>query len=204
LYWRPEYSNEEVAAIVKQRSLCARYVENIEEELARLLAQNKILAWFQGRMESGPRALGNRSILMSTARAENKDIINERVKYREAFRPFCPSLTIEAAPQYLVRYRVEPFMITSFDTIEERKARIPAVVHADGTARPQTVRRDINPCYWTLITEFGELTGDPVLLDTSFNIKGEPIICHPREAIRCFYDSGIDYLVIGNYLSSKE
>jgi carbamoyltransferase len=204
LYWGPEYSNEEVAAIVKQRALCARYVENIEEEAARLLAQNKILAWFQGRMESGPRALGNRSILMSTAKVENKDIINERVKYREAFRPFCPSLTIEAAPQYLVRYRVEPFMITSFDTIEEKKARIPAVVHADGTARPQTVRQEINPCYWTLITEFGKLTGDPVLLNTSFNIKGEPIICHPREAIRCFYDSGIDYLVIGNYLFSKE
>src|SRR5215510_13524843 len=204
LYWGPEYSNEEVAAIVKQRSLRARYVENIEEESARLLAQNKILAWFQGRMESGPRALGNRSILMSTARVENKDIINERVKYREAFRPFCPSLTIEAAPDYLVQYRVEPFMITSFDTSDGKKSHIPAVVHADGTARPQTVRREINPGYWSLITEFGKLTGDPVLLNTSFNIKGEPIICHPREAIRCFYDSGIDYLVIGNYLFSKE
>jgi carbamoyltransferase len=204
LYWGPEYCNEEVADIVKQRSLHARYVENIEEESARLLAQNKILAWFQGRMESGPRALGNRSILMSTAKVENKDIINARVKYREAFRPFCPSLTIEAAPQYLVRYRVEPFMITSFDTIEEKKACIPAVVHADGTARPQTVRREINPRYWTLLTEFGKLTGDPVLLNTSLNIKGEPMICHPREAIRCFYDSGIDYLVIGNYLFSKE
>jgi carbamoyltransferase len=178
-------------------------VENIEEESARLLAQNKILAWFQGRMESGPRALGNRSILMSTAKRENKDIINERVKYREAFRPFCPSWTIEAAPDYLVQYRVEPFMITSFDTTEEKKAHIPAVVHADGTARPQTVRRAINPCYWNLLTEFGKLTGDPVLLNTSFNIKGEPIICHPREAIRCFYDSGIDYPVIGNYLFSK-
>jgi carbamoyltransferase len=94
-------------------------------------------------------------------------------------------------------------MITFFDIIEATKACIPAVVHADGTARPPTVRREINPCYWTLITEFGKLTGDPVLLNTAFNIKGEPIICHPREASRCFYDSGIDYLVIGNYLFSK-
>jgi carbamoyltransferase len=204
LYWGPEYSNEEVAAIVRERSLNAKYVEDVAEEAARLLSQNKILAWFQGRMESGPRALGNRSILMSTAKKENKDIINERVKYREGFRPFCPSMTIEAAADYLVQYRAEPFMITSFDTTERKMARIPAVVHADGTARPQTVRKEINPEYWKLITEFGKLTGDPVLLNTSFNIKGEPIICHPREAIRCFYDSGIDHLVIGNYLFSKE
>jgi len=176
----------------------------VAEEAATLLAQNKIVAWFQGRMESGPRALGNRSILMSTAKTENKDIINERVKYREAFRPFCPSLAIESAQDYLVQYRPEPFMVTSFDTTEGKKARVPAVVHADGTARPQTVRREINPGYWKLITEFGKLTGDPVLLNTSFNIKGEPIICHPREAIRCFYDSGIDYMVIGNYLFSKD
>jgi carbamoyltransferase len=203
LYWGPEYSNDEVAVIVRERSLQAKYVEDVAEEAARLLAQNKILAWFQGRMESGPRALGNRSILMSTARKENKDIINERVKYREGFRPFCPSLTIESAENYLVQYRAEPFMITSFDTIEGKKARVPAVVHADGTARPQTVRREINPEYWKLITEFGKLTGDPVLLNTSLNIKGEPMICHPREAIRCFYDSGIDHMMIGNYLFSK-
>ena len=204
LYWGPEYSDEEVAVIVKQRSLHAKYVEDVAEEAARLLAQNKILAWFQGRMESGPRALGNRSILMSTAKKENKDIINERVKYREGFRPFCPSLTIESAEKYLVQYRPEPFMITSFDTTEDKKPFIPAVVHADGTARPQTVRREINPDYWKLITEFGKLTGDPVLLNTSLNIKGEPMICHPREAIRCFYDSGIDYMLIGNYLFSKD
>ena len=204
LYWGPEYSNEEVATIVRERSLNAKYVEDVAEEAARLLAQNKILAWFQGRMESGPRALGNRSILMSTAKKENKDIINERVKYREGFRPFCPSLTIESAENYLVQYRDEPFMITSFDTTEGKKGHIPAVVHADGTARPQTVRREINPDYWKLITEFGKLTGDPVLLNTSLNIKGEPMICHPREAIRCFYDSGIDYMMIGNYVFSKD
>lgn len=203
LYWGPEYGNDEIAGILKDRGLVGTYIENIEEETAKLLAQNKIVAWFQGRMESGPRALGNRSILMSTARAENKDIINARVKYREGFRPFCPSMTVEGAPQYLVNYRVEPFMITSFDTTENKKARIPAVVHADGTARPQTVMREVNPRYWTLIDEFGKLTGDPVLLNTSLNIKGEPMICHPREALRCFFDSGMDALVLGNYLLKK-
>lgn len=203
LYWGPEYDNDEFAGILKDRGLVGAYIENIEEETAKLLAQNKIVGWFQGRMESGPRALGNRSILMNTAKAENKDIINARVKYREGFRPFCPSMTVEAAPHYLVNYRLEPFMITSFDTVEGKKSRIPAVVHADGTARPQTVKQETNPRYWKLITAFGKLTGDPVLLNTSMNIKGEPMICHPREAIRCFYDSGIDALVLGNYLMTK-
>lgn len=203
LYWGPEYGNDEIAAMLKDRGLVGKYVENIEDETANLFAQNKIVGWFQGRMESGPRALGNRSILMNTAKAENKDIINARVKYRESFRPFCPSMTVESAPDYLVNYRAEPFMITSFDTVEGKKSRIPAVVHADGTARPQTVKQETNPRYWKLITAFGKLTGDPVLLNTSMNIKGEPVICHPREAIRCFYDSGIDALVLGNYLITK-
>ena len=204
LYWGPEYSNEEIAGILTDRSLVGKYVDNIEEEAARLLAMNKIVAWFQGRMESGPRALGNRSILMSTANAQNKDVINARVKYREGFRPFCPSMTAEAAPEYLVNYRQEPFMITSFDTVADKRLRIPAVVHADGTARPQTVRKEVNSRYWTLLEEFGKLTGDPVLLNTSLNIKGEPMICTPREALRCFYDSGIDALVLNNYVLTKK
>jgi carbamoyltransferase len=125
------------------------------------------------------------------------------VKYREAFRPFCPAVLDDARADYLVNPRDEPFMITSFDTVEGRKPRIPAVVHADGTARPQTVHRDVNPRFWKLLKRFGEHTGDPVLMNTSFNIKGEPMICHPREAIRCFYDTGIDHLVLGDYILDK-
>jgi carbamoyltransferase len=193
----------EVEKILKDRNLSFRRCENVETETAKLLAANKIVGWFQGRMESGPRALGNRSILMSPSRAENKDIINARVKYREAFRPFCPSLPVESRTDYLANSREELFMITSFDVTADKKNRVPAVVHADGTLRPQTVRRDLNPRFWNLLNEFGRLTGDPVLLNTSLNIKGEPMICHPREAIRCFYDSGIDVLVIGDLMLTK-
>jgi carbamoyltransferase len=203
LYWGPEFAQMEVEKILKDRNLSFRRCENVETETAKLLAANKIVGWFQGRMESGPRALGNRSILMSPSRAENKDIINARVKYREAFRPFCPSLPVESRTDYLANSREELFMITSFDVTADKKNRVPAVVHADGTLRPQTVRRDLNPRFWNLLNEFGRLTGDPVLLNTSLNIKGEPMICHPREAIRCFYDSGIDVLVIGDLMLTK-
>ena len=172
--------------------------------VAGFLAENRIVAWFQGRMESGPRALGARSILMSPTRAENKDVINARVKFREPFRPFCPSISAEHAADYLAGARPEPFMITSFDGTAERKPRVPAVVHVDGTVRPQTVERDVNAGYWELIERFGQLTGEHALLNTSFNIKGEPIICHPREAIRAFYDTGLDYLVMGEHVIGKK
>jgi len=110
----------------------------------------------------------------------------------------------EAKDDYLVNARIEPFMITSFDAVENKKQRIPAVVHVDGTVRPQTVVRETNPRFWNLLKAFGSLTGDPVLMNTSFNIKGEPMICHPREAIRCFFDSGIDYLIMGNIVLDKK
>jgi len=203
LYLGPAYSDEEIASLLSERKLAASFEPDIAAAVARLLAKDKIVGWFQGRMESGPRALGGRSILMSPIRPENKDIINARVKFREAFRPFCPSILAEDAPDYLQRYRPEPFMITSFDVVPSKRNLIPAVVHADGTVRPQCVEADINPLYWRLINEFKKATGVPVLLNTSLNIRGEPMICHPREAIRCFYDSGIDYLALGSYLLAK-
>jgi carbamoyltransferase len=203
LYYGPQYSDEEVQALLEARGIRYRVSDRVEEEAADALAANCIVAWFQGRMEFGPRALGNRSILMSPSKAENKDIINSRVKFREAFRPFCPSLPEEAAPEYIERHRPEPFMITSFDVKSAKAGRIPAVVHRDRTLRPQTVGKKINPRYWNLLHEFGKRTGDPVLLNTSFNIKGEPMICSPREAIRGFFDSGIDLLVMGNVVVEK-
>ena len=204
LYLGPEYSNDEIGAILDARGLDYRFVEDVSDEGAQLLADGKILAWFQGRMESGPRALGNRSILMSANKPENKDFINARVKFREPFRPFCPSLLFEHRDAYLCNGREEAFMITSFDVQPEKRDKIPAVVHVDGTVRPQTVRREINPRYWDLIRRFGELAGEYLVLNTSFNIRGEPIICHPREAIRCFYDSGIDVLVLANFILEKD
>jgi len=140
---------------------------------------------------------------MSPLKAENKDIINAKVKYREAFRPFCPSMLYEYASDYLVDSREEQFMVTSFAVKEDMKGRIPAVVHKDGTARPQMVKRELNKLYYDLIMEFGKMTGEYAILNTSFNVKGEPIVCHPREAIRCFFDTGLDVLVIGNFIIEK-
>lgn len=204
LYWGPEYSDSEVEGVIRLRNLRARRVENVEQFAARKLGEGKIVAWFQGRMESGPRALGNRSILMSANEGENKDIINAKVKFREPFRPFCPSLLWENRRDYLVNSRDEHFMITSFTCTEEKRDKVPAVVHADHTLRHQTVKKEYNAKYWNLINEFGKITGEPLLLNTSLNVMGEPIINHPREAIKCFYDNGLDVLVLNDFVLEKE
>ncbi len=203
LYFGPEFSNDEIRVILNDRGIDHKYYENIEEITARYLARNLVVGWFQGRMEAGPRALGNRSILMSPLDPANKDLINAKVKYREKFRPFCPSIAAEAYDAYLRGAREELFMVSSFEVNEGMQNRIPAVVHKDNTARPQKVYPHINQRYHRLITEFGKISGEAILLNTSFNIKGEPIVCNPREAIKCFYDTGIDVLVIGNYLVKK-
>jgi carbamoyltransferase len=203
LYLGPSYADDDIRRILDERGIQYEQVAEPAQSAADDLAQDRIVGWFQGRMESGPRALGNRSILMSPVKAENKDIINRCVKYREAFRPFCPSMLSERAADYLEFSREERFMITSFAVRPERKARIPAVVHVDGTARPQTVRKDINPRYHALISHFGALTGEYAVLNTSFNVKGEPIVCNPREAIKCFYDTGLDVLYLGSYRLRK-
>ena len=203
LYFGPRYNNEYIKELLESRNLPYEYLESPEKKAAQMIADNKVIAWFQNRMESGPRALGNRSILMSPLIAENKDIINAKVKFREAFRPFCPSLLWEKRNDYLLDCRDEAFMITSFDIVPEKREKIPAVVHVDGTVRPQMVKKEANPIYWNLINEFGKLTGEHIILNTSLNIKGEPIINTPREAIRCLYDSGLDALFLGNYLLEK-
>jgi carbamoyltransferase len=203
LYWGPEYSEKDIEAVLKLRNLKYRRVENPSEFAARQLADDKIVAWLQGRMESGPRALGNRSILMSANKPENKDIINARVKFREAFRPFCPSLLWEKQADYLEKPRDEFFMITSFTCTPAKRKKVPAVVHADATLRPQTVKKEFNERYWNLINEFSKLTGEQLVLNTSFNVMGEPVINHPREAIRCFYDCGLDCLIMDNFVLEK-
>ena len=203
MYFGPEYTDDYIMSVLNERGLRYRKSMDVAKETARYLTENYVVGWFQGRMESGPRALGNRSILMSPLKAENKDIINAKVKYREAFRPFCPSMLYEYASDYLVDSREEQFMVTSFAVKEDMKGRIPAVVHKDGTARPQMVKRELNKLYYDLIMEFGKMTGEYAILNTSFNVKGEPIVCHPREAIRCFFDTGLDVLVIGNFIIEK-
>ena len=203
IYWGPEYDETEMEAVLRLRNISYKRIEDVERFVAEKLSQNKIVGWFQGRMESGPRALGNRSILMSANKAENKDTINARVKFREAFRPFCPSLLWEEKENYLENPRDELFMITSFVCKKEKRNAVPAVVHADATLRPQAVKREINEKYWKLLKEFQKITGEGLLLNTSFNIMGEPIVNHPREAIRCFFDSGLDFLAMGNFVVQK-
>jgi carbamoyltransferase len=202
-YKGPDYSEEEIETILRARNIDFSRPDDLVSAIATDLAQNKIVGWFQGRMESGPRALGNRSILMSANNPDNKDVLNARVKFREPFRPFCPSLLAENRDIYLEKARNEEFMITSFDVTDQKRKKIPAVVHVDGTLRPQLIRQETNPLYYELIKGFGCITGETLLLNTSFNIKGEPIICHPREAIRCFYDSGIDTLALGPFILRK-
>lgn len=203
MYYGPEFSMVEIENLLKERKLQYEKPVNVSETAAHYLSENKIIAWYQGRMEAGPRALGNRSILMSPLRAENKDLINACVKYREAFRPFAPAMLYESIDDYLINGREEPYMVTSFDVKPQKKDIIPAVVHVDGTSRPQTVRREVNPRYYDLIKSFGGLTGENVILNTSFNVKGEPIICNPREAIKCFFDTGLDVLVLGDFVLRK-
>jgi carbamoyltransferase len=199
----PEFSPSELAPLLKERGLVFREVSNPAEATIPYLRDNRVVGWFQGRMESGPRALGNRSILMSPQQAENKDIINAKVKFREAFRPFCPSILADRVNDYLVRPRDERFMMSSFSVREEARSEMAAVVHVDSTTRPQLVHRRILPLFHELIDRFGESTGVHALLNTSFNIKGEPIVCTPREALRTFFDSGLDVLVIDRFVVEK-
>jgi carbamoyltransferase len=196
LYWGNEYTNEEIKRVLDLAKL--RYRPYVVQEVAEMLADNKIVAWFQGRMEGGPRALGGRSILMSPLRAENKDIINRDVKFREGFRPFCPSVAEEAHERYF--QGGGDFMITACRVLSDQ---IPAVTHVDGTARPQVVRKRVNPKFHGLLDAFGAKTGHPVLLNTSFNVMGEPIIRTPQEALRCFFSVGLDALVIGDFVLEK-
>ena len=198
-----EYTNSEIASTINECKLKAEYHEDIESVGARLLHEGQILGWHQGRMEIGPRALGNRSILANPTLPHMKDKINAEVKHREAYRPFAPSATIEDQSRFFEDMGNNPFMLKVCDVLPEAKRLLPAITHVDGSARLQTVHKETNPRYHGLIRKFGELTGVPVVLNTSFNIMGEPMIESPLHAIRCFFSTGIDSLVIGNYLIRK-
>ena len=205
VYYGPEYSDSKIAQAI-QAAGCD-YREMGEDELitetARAIAQGKIVGWFQSRMEFGPRALGNRSILADPRRQDMKDILNSRIKYREPFRPFCPSILAERVSEYFETDYPSPFMVMAYKIKPAQRERIPAVTHGDGTGRLQTVERDVNPRYWKLIHKFGELTGVPVLLNTSFN-ENEPIVHTPAQAIDCFLRTRMDVLSIGSFLLNKQ
>lgn len=170
---------------------------------AQLLSAGKIIGWFQGRMEFGPRALGSRSILADPRDPEMNTKVNNAVKFREWWRPFAPSFKKEAAPEYLESAFDSPFMILTAQVRPEKRGTIPSVTHVDGSARPQTVEREVNPLYYRLIDEFGRLTGVPVVMNTSFNLRGEAIVHTPTDALRTFFTSGMDALVLGSFLVEK-
>lgn len=200
-YWGPGFDENRCRRAAEAQGLRPVRLEDgqLPERVAALLADGKLIAWFQGRMEWGPRALGNRSFLADPRRADVKETINRKIKLREPFRPFAPSMLAEAAERYFGRSCDAPFMIVVFPVLAAKRDEIPAVIHIDGTARPQLVERDVNPRYWALIKAFEEKTGVPVLLNTSFNIQ-EPIVCTPEDAVQTFLHSEVEYLVMENLL----
>lgn len=204
-YYGPQFSDEEIKGVLDKFQIKFQRLENIEEQAAQLVAEGKIIGWFQGRMEFGQRALGNRSIIADPRDVKMKDKVNSVVKYRESFRPFAPSILEEYTAEYFEcdPEARAPFMEKVYPIRKDKRNVIPAITHADGSGRLQTVSKQVNERYYKLIEEFYKITKVPVVLNTSFNVKGEPIVCSPIDAIRTFYSCGLDALIIGNYLVRK-
>ncbi len=202
VYWGPEYEDEEIEQFLKWTKVPYKKLTNIAEETAAILAEDKVIGWYQGRMEFGPRALGSRSILASPINASMQQRLNE-IKDREDFRPVAPVVLEEDAGEWFENAVYSPFMLFVYNVKEGKADKIPAVRHVDNTARIQTVNEKQHPLYYNLLKEFKKLTGVPVLINTSFNTRGEPIVCTPRDAIECFWTSPFDALVINSFLLEK-
>jgi carbamoyltransferase len=203
-FYGPDPGDAAMKEALAERKFSFREVDDPAEEAARLLAESKIVGWFQGRAEVGPRALGARSILADPRRAEMKDIVNERVKHREGFRPFAPAVLDEHGTDYFDPYATNPFMLLVLPIRTDKREMIPAVTHVDGTGRLQSVARDGNPQFHRLIDAFRARTGVPVVLNTSYNLRGEPIVNTPEEAIDDYERTGMDALLLGPYVLEKE
>jgi carbamoyltransferase len=202
-YLGPSFDDEAIENALRTYKIRYTRMADTAATGAELLSQGKILGWFQGRMEFGPRALGARSILADPRDPEMNAKVNNAVKFREWWRPFAPSFIKEAAGEYLESATDSPYMILTAQVKPEKRGVIPSVTHVDGSARPQTVEKEINPLYWRLINEFGKCTGVPVVMNTSFNLRGEAIVNTPTDAIRTFFSSGMDALLIGSFLVEK-
>lgn len=205
-YHGPSFTNEAIEKLLTNAKLTFTKSDEVEADTATFIAEGYIVGWFQGRSEIGPRALGNRSILADPSRKGMNDKINTDVKHREVWRPFAPSLTVESAATYfngIEKAKESPYMLLTFYVKEEYRDTFPAITHIDGSSRIQTVSKEQNPRYHKLLTEVGKRTGHPMVLNTSFNDKGEPIVCSAFDALRCFYSTGIDVLVLGDYVVKK-
>ena len=211
-YWGEEHSASDTEEFLTENNIPYERVEDESKLIERVtdaLTGGKVIGWHQGRFEWGPRALGNRSIIADPRRTDMKDIVNVKIKFREPFRPFAPSVLVEKAGDYFALDHPEKhyparFMLYVTDVIENKRDVLPAITHVDGTGRLQTVRKELNPRYYKLIETFGQATGVPVVLNTSFNLKGEPIVNTPSEAFNSFSKSGMDMLVLGNYIVDKD
>ena len=199
----PEYSSDEIIIALKKRDANSRKVEKPWEEAAKALAGNKTIGWFQGRMESGPRALGNRSILANPSSPGITEYLNSQVKKREYFRPFAPVATKEAALKYFELQEplseMTRYMLVTTTVKPEYRPVFPGITHVDGTARIQVVSSSFNPELYQLLQEFEKLTGHAVLINTSFNLQ-EPIVCSPEDALHCFANTPLDFLFMGDYM----
>ena len=210
-YWGKEYGAAEVETLLRDHGVAYQHFEDDEKLIDRVvdrLRQGRVVGWFQGRFEWGPRALGNRSILADPRRPEMKDIVNTKIKFREPYRPFAPSVLLERAGDFFElpepgRHYPARFMLYVVDVREDKRDVVPATTHVDGTGRLQTVAREIAPRYYRLIERFGEATGVPVLLNTSFNLKGEPIVNTPQNALNTFAKSEMDVLVLDRCMIEK-
>ncbi|MBN1898615.1 MAG: hypothetical protein JW827_07540, partial [Spirochaetes bacterium] len=205
-YLGPAYSDEQIEEACKKFKLkytVQKDPDRLTQFAAEKIKQGKILGWFQGRMEVGPRALGNRSIICAPFPGKMKDILNDRVKHREGFRPFAPSAKTEGYKKYFDIDTPSPYMLLVCDVKKEKLDQVAAITHVDNTARLQTVSKEENPLYWKLIDKYEKISGIPVILNTSFNVRGEPIVSSPEDAIKCFLGTHMDYLIMGHHIVKK-
>lgn len=202
-YTGPAYSTDQIEDLLRYAKAPYKKHANVAAVVAENLAQGRVVALYQGRMEMGARALGNRSILANPLLDDTKALLNNQVKHREDWRPFCPSLQFEYAGEYFEPMPNPWYMVVAMPVKPEVRDRIPSAVHVDGTARPQFVRKETNPVFWEILDQFRKRTGVPVLINTSFNVMGEPVINRPEEALRCFYSTGIDVLVMEQFVLTK-
>ena len=205
VYWGSGFTNEEIRSALDIMKVKYETIsdDDVSDVISDLLQQGNICGWFQMRAEWGPRALGARSILADPRDAKMLEKVNAAAKYRDLWRPFAPSIIEEAGDYFFEGAHSSPFMILTFPVKKEREKDLAAVVHVDGTSRPQTVKREVNPMYYDMIKKFGDKTGVPSVLNTSFNLKGEPIVDSPVDAVRTFFGSGMDALVLGNQIIRK-
>ncbi|GJM23702.1 MAG: hypothetical protein DHS20C16_01170 [Phycisphaerae bacterium] len=208
-YWGPTFDDDSIRKALERSGLSFTYHDREEallEQTAAAIDDGKVIAWYQGRLEFGPRALGNRSLVADARNPKMKDIINAKVKFREAFRPFAPSVLREHAHEYfeMPEGMDAPFMLLVPNVLPERHAEVPAITHEDGTGRVQTVTAEDNGRYYRLIKAFHDRTGTPLVINTSFNVRGEPIVLSPEDAIHTYMNTGIDWLVMGNFVISEK